>query len=124
MYWCGVHEKFLSYCFLEVPISNRIRFYMLIFDSNNAYYSVKSTVSRLVDIKYCNYDNSLYVIDDKTNSTSFSSMQTLHASPRPTASGAGTVPDLIFLSCPPPDCMGSTLTRGLLHTYKAPIPTT
>lgn len=54
--------------------------------------------------------------------TSISVFASSHAAPSPTAKGAGMVPLLIPLSCPPPLCNGSTRTRGLLLTYRAPIP--
>lgn len=54
--------------------------------------------------------------------TSISCWEMLHAAPRPTARGVGTVPERSPLSCPPPFCSGSRRTRGRRRTYRAPTP--
>ena len=60
---------------------------------------------------------------NRTNQlTSISLIATSQALPKPTIKGAGNVPLLKPLSCPPPLICGSTRTRGRRRTYKAPIP--
>lgn len=54
--------------------------------------------------------------------TSISWPANLHAAPKPTTKGVGTVPLLIPLSWPPPLNIGTTFTLGLFPRYKAPTP--
>ena len=44
------------------------------------------------------------------------------ASPKPTTSGVGTVPDRSPRSCPPPSCSARRATFGRRRMYKAPTP--
>jgi hypothetical protein len=54
--------------------------------------------------------------------TSISCLHILHAAPKPTARGHGTVPLLKPRSWPPPLMIGSRRTLGRLRTYRAPTP--
>ena len=55
-------------------------------------------------------------------SSAISACASRQASPRPTISGAGRVPERSPRSWPPPENSGASRTRGRRRTYSAPTP--